>query len=541
MKKICFFVAASICILLAGKGFSQGNTGGQSKLDDGFPLPFLEQWNYGTFETNNWITESENWSIAWQEGQPAPSAQFTWDPIQSDYSIALESYPLLADSLTAGDIYLDFDLKLDNYLPTGNEQMLVQVWNWDTLTWTTVSTFSNAEGSFDWVSEHLDITSQAMETIFKIRFVATGESSLNIVGWFLDNIHVYRECNPPLELEAYLYYSPFGMYLDWEAPEGTTSDQWIHWDDGENFTAIGIGSPVPFDVAARWESGQLTEFEGDSITKIAFFPNEESSIYRVRVWSGEFAANLIVDQEVNSPVIGEWNIITLLTPAPIDITQDLWVGYQNDGANGYQMGVDDGPAIDGFGNMLKFGPEWRSLLEINPDLDYNWNIQAYVKHDIADDTLVKYAIYRSDNSMPYYLRDYTDQTNYLDDSAICEPPAWTHYYKITALYINEDDTCESDFSGEEGDICEGIDNEDDPSLLIIYPNPASDVLFIKSEEKIESVSIFDSKGIKQLNNRTIEPLNNETVEIPVGSLAPGLHLVRVETDGGVIGRKVIIR
>ncbi|NTV84651.1 MAG: hypothetical protein HGA23_10185, partial [Bacteroidales bacterium] len=92
----------------------------------GHSLPFLEQWNLGTFETNNWLPEAENWSINGNEGNPSPSAEFTWDPIQTDYSISLESFPLQADSLTEGSIYLDFDLKLDNYSATGTEQMLVQ-------------------------------------------------------------------------------------------------------------------------------------------------------------------------------------------------------------------------------------------------------------------------------------------------------------------------------------------------------------------------------------------------------------------------------
>ncbi len=509
----------------------------------GYPLPFLENWDLGSFEINNWLTDGPNWSMTGQEGNPSPSAEFTWDPIISEYSQALESYPLQADLMSEGQIHLDFDLMLDSFNPTGTEEMLVQVWNWDSQTWATVSTYSNVDGSFDWASEHLDITSQAMGTVFKIRFLATGENSLNILGWFVDNIHVYRDCNPPLELEAYLNYSPFGMHLDWESPEGTTSDQWIHSDDGVNFSAVGVGSTVPFDLAARWESEQLSAFENDSITKIAFFPNAASSTYRVRIWIGELAENLIVDQEVNSPVIGEWNTITLLNPVPLDITQDLWVGYQNDGPNGYQMGVDDGPAIDGYGNMMKFGPQWWTLLEINPELDYNWNIQAYVKHDIADDTLVKYAIYRSDQGDPYYLRDYCDTDFYVDDSAICDPLGSTHDYKITAIYSGTFDTCESGFSNEGGDICEGIGKLEESTLLNIYPNPASDMLFIESTEKIESIIIFDSRGItlEHWNNGTLEQWNGETVKIPLNGLASGLYLVRVETGGEMVVRKMVIR
>ncbi|MCU0369800.1 MAG: T9SS type A sorting domain-containing protein, partial [Bacteroidales bacterium] len=475
-------------------------------------------------------------------------------PIQAGYQIALESYPLLADSLTAGQLWLDFDLRLENYHPTGTEQMLVQVWNWESQVWSTVSTYSNIDGSFDWVSEHLEITDQVMGSVFKIRFAAKGENSLNILGWYVDNIHAYRACNPPLNLDANLIQNPlFTMILNWEAPEGTSNDQWIEWDDGVNYSAVGVGAAMPFDVAARWKPEQLSDFAGDSITQIAFIPTASSSTYRARVWIGEMAENLIVDQEEISPVIGEWNIISLLAPVPLDIYQDLWVGYQNDGPNGYQMGVDDGPAIDGYGNMLKFGPTWWTLLEINPELDYNWNIQAFLKHNIEDDTLVTYAIYRSDNGMPYYLRDYTENTYYDDDSAMCEPLGSSHFYKISALYAGEADTCESVFSNEAGDICEGTDEMTELSILNLYPNPATDMLFIETAEEIINVSLFDSRGgqvVGWYGGKVVGWYGGKVVgwyggmvkvEVPVSGLAPGLYLVRIRTDEAVVSRKIIVQ
>ena len=85
----------------------------------------------------------------------------------------------------------------------------------------------------------------------------------------------------------------------------------------------------------------------------------------------------------------------------------------------------------------------------------------------------------------------------------------------------------------------------------IYPNPASDMLFIESSERLESVCVFDSRGgqvvrwsggmVEWWNYGTVEHWNTGTVNIPVGGLAPGLYLVRVETGNGVFGRKVVVR
>jgi len=46
--------------------------------------------------------------------------------------------------------------------------------------------------------------------------------------------------------------------------------------------------------------------------------------------------------------------------------------------SGYPAGCDAGPADDGFGNMMYYQGAWSTLIELNPDLDYNWNIQGYV-------------------------------------------------------------------------------------------------------------------------------------------------------------------
>ncbi len=497
----------------------------------GYPLPFLEQWNLGTFEINNWSIDGSNWSINGNEGNPDPCAEFTWDPIQTDYFISLESYPLLADTLTEGQIYLDFDLKLDNYLATGTEEMLLQVWNWDSQDWTTVKAYSNEEGSFDWISEHLDITNDVMQTVFKIRFVAQGEYSLNLLSWFVDNIHVYRTCNPPENLEANMDWN--GMHLSWEKPAGTGfEEQWIHWDDGE-VSGNSVFAGYNWAVAARWTPDQLTDFEGASITQIAFVPGSGQAIYKVRVWTGEQAANLLIDQEVIAPVVYQWNYITLNTPVPIDITQELWVGYHIHCDSGYPAGCDDGPAIDGYGNWCYWG-NWQTLLEANPELDFNWSIEAFIEPGIIPDSAAAYAIYRSDDGFPYFLRDFWEQTYYLDDS-VCDPGG-SYMYKISALYVSGNDTCESDYSNEDGDICEGIYDKGEENYVSISPNPCNDLIKIESSEAMEMISLFNPLGELMMKEKVDERL----IEIKIKDFPTGLYLMRISVETAVINRKIII-
>lgn len=245
-----------------------------------FDLEFLETWAIGNFEINNWITDSANWLVNSQVGNSSPAAEFSRDPVLTDYEASLTSFPLCAAGMTEGKIWLDFDLKLDAVQPTGEELIQVQIWNWESGEWYTVAQYSNSEGSFDWTSEHINIKAQAMNQLFKIRFHATGTNSASILGWFIDNIDVYRACDGPTNLEAFVIEGE-GIGLSWEWAQGDSIDEWMHWDNGVySGNSFGLGGQDHWDVAARWEPDQLVNYEGASVTEISFFPVEPSALYK---------------------------------------------------------------------------------------------------------------------------------------------------------------------------------------------------------------------------------------------------------------------
>ena len=186
-------------------------------VDYCFDLEFKETWVQGSFEVNQWEAEGENWKINGQVGDPAPSAEFTWDPVKTGYDLSLESYPMCAAGMTEGRIWLDYTIKLETFHVTGEEKLYTEVWGWDEQEWTTVAEYSNLEGSFAWTDEHLDIGPLAMDKVFRIRFRANGANSLNIIGWFVDNIHIYRTCDGPSNLVASVNFDE-GIELDWNPP-----------------------------------------------------------------------------------------------------------------------------------------------------------------------------------------------------------------------------------------------------------------------------------------------------------------------------------
>ncbi len=180
-----------------GYGESGTNTTGPACLTihaNGI-LPFFEYWDSGNFGFNGW-TNDPNWSVILTDGNPSPCASFSWEPAITSYDISLESDPWETWLIDCATIWMDFDYKLTDLHPTGNEKLAVEVYynhNWQTIT-----EFSNL-GTIPWTSQQFDI-SFVWPYAFKVRFHAYGNNSADIRYWDIDNIHLYARCHPARNL-----------------------------------------------------------------------------------------------------------------------------------------------------------------------------------------------------------------------------------------------------------------------------------------------------------------------------------------------------
>ncbi len=111
---------------------------------------FEESWSSGNFASNNWVLEPSagNWHINLYQGNPKPSAQFSWSPPLTNYSFALVSRSI-APADSSGVIQLSFDLLFDDWLSTGYEKMKVHVY--DGNLWHQVAEFAN-NGDIPWTT-----------------------------------------------------------------------------------------------------------------------------------------------------------------------------------------------------------------------------------------------------------------------------------------------------------------------------------------------------------------------------------------------------
>jgi Secretion system C-terminal sorting domain len=352
------------------------------------------------------------------------------------------------------------------------------------------------------------------------------------------------KCNPPVDLAVH-GIADRQVTMTWNAPEGGTGcpdPQWIHWDDGTNFTSIGWGCQCNYDIAARWDAEQIVVLDGGAVTKIAFYPaGIGTANYRIRVWQGQDAATLLVDQAVPSVTHDEWNIIDVVSPVSIDITQELWIGCNVDALSGFPSGCDAGPAIVGYGDMMYYQPVgWHSLKTVY-GVDYNWNVQGYIEKD-ADyptdvRTLLDYNLYRSDNNKITWNKlnaALIADTNYTDHV----PDYQDYCYYVTSVFSTYGSmTCESDSSNVVcADIITGIDPLNS-GRISIYPNPATDNVFVQSDFTITGIEVLNYTGQTVY---TRQKLNEKTINVNVVDLTTGVYFVKVTAVEGIKTVKITV-
>jgi hypothetical protein len=184
-------------------------------------LPLIEDWLGGTFSLNNW-TAGENWVITPDYGLEPPAAMFTSVPGLVNYVSSLESFARIAHDGTGTpvDVFLEFDLKLNDSLADQKEFLSFLYKEQYNQTWDTIIRFSN-QGDTDWqhFKFRLDYPNRFGTITFKM--VAHGQNSLSINNWLVDNIFHYNHysLNPPLNLIAEKVPNTIGIIrLDWMAP-----------------------------------------------------------------------------------------------------------------------------------------------------------------------------------------------------------------------------------------------------------------------------------------------------------------------------------
>lgn len=493
---------------------------------DTIALPFVDEFTSGALTTQGWETGNASWHVNTQNGNILPCAEFQPAGALINYEETLTSPWIDGNSVTDCRIYVDFDLRLTDALMTGKERLRVEIFS-DT-SWNEVKEYRST-GSTDWDLKHINITVFSRSKFFKLRFKAMGENSNNIVSWQIDNINIRKVCEPPTNAWCNLSL----LYLDqlnilWDAPSLTPPSVWRHWDDGNNFIGIGLSGGGTFNVAIRFIPDQLLQwgYYPVGIQKIKIFPYVAGGPIILKIWQGEEPPQLIYSQPVNAYTAGEWNTYETDSIIMIDVTRELWIGYQvTHEADQFIAGADDGPAVAGYGDMISInGISWDPLSTTG--MNYNWNIQAYVGPTPPEDTCftIGYNVYRDEE----YIAT-TIETNYIDFL----PDNSLHCYNISALYNDG----ESELSNE---TCYWVDvDKIDPNEIAVTPNPATSIINIQLVPGLSKIEIIDLTG-RLKDTYKINPLTLQ-LAIDVSNYIPGIYLLRFIGNKTSFEKKLVIQ
>jgi hypothetical protein len=182
---------------------------------------------------------------------------------------------------------------------------------------------------------------------------------------------------------------------------------------------------------------------------------------------------------------------------------------------------------------MYFQGVWQTLLDINPELDFNWNIACMVSVYPYGQNLY-YNLYRETNQGGFQLYHKVYNIEYHDNNINLAD----HYcYRITKMVINNGDTCESDPTNT---ACEtinvGITQPGQNKTFSIFPNPAKYWLNIQADEEIREIRISNALGERVLKLE----IGNWDYQMDVSRLQNGIYYISADLKSRNVKAKFII-
>jgi len=421
------------------------------------------------------------WHLSTDPAAPSPTHVMKCQNAQGTYNPNMYNY-LVSPSIqlpSSGDIRVDFMIQGD-FSDSGTFPN-VDFHGWevspdDGQSWFYMSNPYGLDGVSNYVySDAPDVWASMVESYtldgyisdyaghtIRLRWYFKSNETVNGTGYMIDDVKVYHDIyiEAPSNLTADVDGND--VILNWQLGDfGGGEEGWLSYCSDVLYSGIGTNAAADFDVAAKWDpSGEhgINPYVGMQVTKIKFIPALDPANspgvtcqYSIRLWTGTTGNEMVYEQAVPNYTHSVWNEVVLNTPWTIPPRTAVWAGYRNNTTGGHPAGCDPGPAIDGYGNMIKMGGSWSSLLSLGASLDYNWNIEVYVQ-DAAGreykigDPVVGFADYREQHRDASAFKIYRDsilmderdgtEMTYTDPNV----SGGLHSYYVTAMYDQYEST-----------------------------------------------------------------------------------------------------
>ncbi|MFH1296970.1 MAG: T9SS type A sorting domain-containing protein [Bacteroidota bacterium] len=310
-------------------------------------------------------------------------------------------------------------------------------------------------------------------------------------------------------------------------PSNSEATAVLHYD-GDNASAIGWSSaPVTVTVAARFPSAMTVPYAGMELISVEIYLYDQNptgtNTKTIKIYgmgTSYEPGELLYEQTFTAPQ-ASWSTITLTTPVMIT-GEDIWVGYEftQEVTGIYIPGTDDGTNYNSNGDFLSTGVGWTHLGN-NPALMYNWNIRAHLEGDPISQWL---SATPTSGLLPALASEIIDVEYDATDLDVGTYNAFIRFLSNDPATPILDVPVELDVVGV------GIEEVGKTSVMI-YPNPATDFITIKSDNAISSVQITDFSG-KVL-------YKGIGTKLDIRNLTNGIYFVRTVTDQGISNVKFV--
>jgi len=299
--------------------------------------------------------------------------------------------------------------------------------------------------------------------------------------------------------------------------------------DGDNDSAMGNDTTdYEWQIAAMFPAEMIKPMIGMEIYKVDIFINDLPTESTIRIFEmGSLITSqpgeLIYEQDFTANP-QSWNSVVLDSSIYIS-GHDIWVGCWLKCSQGsFVPGVDAGPA-DSNGDWISYGAKWEHLSGV-PELNFNWNIRAYLNKDPVTQWL---SIDNTEGVVKEF--EYTDVISNIDGSELN-----IGNYNCKVLVRNNDPENEEQAVTFYLNITNSVNNNDLKIRTLVYPNPATDLIFIKSNAIIDEVTLVDINGRKRFS----EKVNENNTVINSGSFSSGIYVLQIITKSGKSTIKIII-
>jgi hypothetical protein len=187
--------------------------------------------------------------------------------------------------------------------------------------------------------------------------------------------------------------------------------------------------------------------------------------------------------------------------------------------------------------------DWDALSEFG--LEYNWNIQLILKETgEVSEGLIGYNLYEQKNNGNNELIS-TIPWGTNSFSLPFEANSSTWCYQLTSQWESETDVCESEPANTleepiDDKICiQLVDNNEISEIgqdITVFPNPASNLIQVRSDIEISSLRVINNLGSVILNKQA----KGKEYSVDVSQLSPGIYFLQIETKVGLVNRKIVV-